>query len=228
MSDSTPQSSALKVCTKCGEAKPLTDFYKVHTGLRAGKYQARCKSCHNAQQAQLRANNPEKFKMKDRLYHESHREEARERTREWVSRNRDKRRQFSKRYTDIHAERRIAHGAVNDAVRRGKFPPAWAMVCEHCQEAQAAHWHHHKGYSKEFALDVVAVCVECHVSAHKKEIATPDAGFRNLQARLTKEQVIQIRWRATQGETLVDIARSYGVARTTINSIVHNRTWRNI
>lgn len=63
-------------------------------------------------------------------------------------------------------ERIKAHKSVSYAVKMGKFPPAWTMVCEHCQEAQAGHYHHHKGYSQEFKLDVIALCTECHGKAH--------------------------------------------------------------
>lgn len=49
----------------------------------------------------------------------------------------------------------------------GNFPPAWTMVCEHCREAQAAHWHHHNGYADEYKLDVIALCFDCHGKEHR-------------------------------------------------------------
>ena len=38
-----------KTCNKCGESKPLTDFYK-HKSMKDGRHN-QCKSCHNKQTA---------------------------------------------------------------------------------------------------------------------------------------------------------------------------------
>ena len=47
-------------------------------------------------------------------------------------------------------------------------------------------------------------------------------------AKLTKEQVLQIRADHTAGTAQARLAEQYGVARGTIGDIVHNRTWRHI
>lgn len=227
MTHSTPHSSALKTCTKCGETKPLTEFYMIHSGIRAGRYHARCRKCQSVHEARYRAKNKERIREKDRRYHQGNRQRAAERTRKWRDQNREKRREISSRYAAKHGDRRLAHGAVNDAVRRGNFPPAWTMVCEYCQEAQAAHWHHHKGYDREVALDVVAVCKDCHTEAHRSK-GYPEMELTNGRTLLTKEQVREIRQRAANGELATAIAQYYGVARTTVHSIIHGRTWRNI
>jgi len=65
-----------------------------------------------------------------------------------------------------YPEHRAARKAVYYAVQVGKLPPVWTMVCEHCQEAQASHYHHHNGYVGEHKLDVIALCTECHGKAH--------------------------------------------------------------
>ncbi|MGK2953565.1 MAG: hypothetical protein ACSLEZ_14440 [Thiobacillus sp.] len=65
-----------------------------------------------------------------------------------------------------YPERHKARKAVAYAVQSGKFPPAWTMVCAHCQEALAAEYHHHNGYVGEHKLDVIALCTECHGKAH--------------------------------------------------------------
>lgn len=74
--------------------------------------------------------------------------------------------QATRSYIQRNPERRAAHKAVSYAVKMGKFPPVWTMVCEHCQEAQAGHYHHHEGYVGEHRLDVIALCTECHGKAH--------------------------------------------------------------
>jgi hypothetical protein len=66
--------------------------------------------------------------------------------------------------------REKAHVAVRRAIARGDLPPATAMVCERCQEAQAAHWHHDMGYAEEYHLHVIALCKSCHGKAHWLDI----------------------------------------------------------
>jgi len=69
-------------------------------------------------------------------------------------------------YIERNPERRAAHKAVAYATKVGKLRPVWTVVCEHCQEAQALHYHHHNGYDQKHKLDVIALCTECHGKAH--------------------------------------------------------------
>ena len=66
-----------------------------------------------------------------------------------------------------HPQRVLARKAVAQEVHMFRFPAANTMVCEVCGEALAHHWHHHNGYEPEHALDVIAVCRECHFAIHK-------------------------------------------------------------
>lgn len=52
----------MKTCTKCGEAKPTTEFYK-HARCRDG-VRPDCKACCNAESAKRYADNPGKGKAK--------------------------------------------------------------------------------------------------------------------------------------------------------------------
>lgn len=47
-----------KVCTKCGEEKPVSEFYRNQT--RADGYQTWCKSCHYKKRKTRRPVKPEK------------------------------------------------------------------------------------------------------------------------------------------------------------------------
>lgn len=158
--------SSSKTCTKCGQTKPLADFYLIHTGQRAGHYHAECRQCNSLRHAQYRAAHIEECRATDRLYYRQNSEEHKKRSRQWAVRNKSVRRQITNRYKIRHFNEQLARGAVNDAVRRGKFPPARTMVCEGCKEAQAAHWHHHKGYAASVRLDVIALCMDCHAKEH--------------------------------------------------------------
>lgn len=53
-------------------------------------------------------------------------------------------------------------------------------------------------------------------------------GEQNPRARLTAEQVREIKRLLLQGETLDRIARRYAVSPSTIESIAIGRTWRHI
>lgn len=172
--DSAPD--GFKTCTGCGEIKPVTDF-RLRSGDRFDKYSARCKECE---------------RYVSRNYHEANRDTIIERSREYRQNNRAKLNATErgrradpeyrkKRAVTIHDWRKRnadhvsaynrslpvkARAAVNKAVQNGELPPPRAMVCEHCQEALAAHYHHHSGYEREQWFDVVALCTECHGKEH--------------------------------------------------------------
>ena len=54
-----------------------------------------------------------------------------------------------------------AYYAVREAIAAGRLPRPRDVACTGCG-AQAAEYHHHKGYAPEHRLDVVAVCRSCH------------------------------------------------------------------
>lgn len=53
-------------------------------------------------------------------------------------------------------------------------------------------------------------------------------GSANSQARLTAAQVLEIRAAAEKGESSAEIARRYGIGRSTVVNIVSRRTWTHI
>lgn len=58
--------------------------------------------------------------------------------------------------------------------------------------------------------------------------ATCQRGEAHHEAKLTEEQVREIRRRAAAGETRRAIARSLGVSRWCITLIVNRRTWKHV
>jgi len=153
MTHSTPQSSALKVCTKCGQSKPLTEYRTT----KYGKPNSWCNDCHRA------ANRASYLKHRAQRLQAAH--EYRESN---VDAVREKWRESGRRKNYTSPESR-ARNAVNDAIRQGKLPPAWSMVCDQCDEAQAAHWHHHNGYERAHWLDIVPLCLDCHGKEHRSD-----------------------------------------------------------
>lgn len=134
----------LKLCSKCKEAKPPSNFAQYTTSRGVNKFYTVCYACKAAY---------------GRAYHHAHRETELEKQSAY-----NKRRRRNKRTATDKTRARMA---VRDAIWRSALPPAWTMVCGHCQEAQAAHWHHHNGYEHENRLDVIALCVACHSKEHR-------------------------------------------------------------
>ena len=54
-----------KICTKCGQGKPLSEFYRVQKGR---KITARCKACHNVQSLAWHRANPERARANRQRY----------------------------------------------------------------------------------------------------------------------------------------------------------------
>lgn len=188
MNDHTPQPSALKTCSKCGEAKPLTE-YSVNRKAKDNLH-TYCKACASDYMREWRENNRARRLEYMREWHAENREHesqyARERyqtdeehrqrvlgwQREWRANNLESARQYERergQKADWTTAQVRARTVVNRTVRRGLLPPAWSMVCDACDEAQAAHWHHHNGYDKEHRLDVIPLCLDCHGVEHRGE-----------------------------------------------------------
>ena len=84
-----------KTCTKCGERKPLDDFFN-HKSTKDGK-EPRCKTCRKKQLRAYRINNPEKEKARRNKYRESNAEKVREYQNKWLKENPDKARERQRR-----------------------------------------------------------------------------------------------------------------------------------
>jgi hypothetical protein len=189
---------ALKTCKTCGESKPLTEYsiyrtgsYKTSCKACASAYakQRRLENPERAKEIKRRtreknrerwnaeisariASDPEYRKKRvetKRRWHSENREYVAKRRKEYYEgAGGDVARQYSREIKRKEPEKYKARYLVASAVQCGRIPPAWAMVCDGCKEAQAAEWHHHKGYSEEFALDVIALCLECHGMEHRE------------------------------------------------------------
>ena len=62
--------------------------------------------------------------------------------------------------------------------------------------------------------------------SHKLLDGTDSRGEKHGRAKLTNEQVLEIRRRSN--ETQRSLAREFGVAQTTIKDIIHRKTWIDI
>ena len=142
----------------------MTEFYSDKR--RADGLYSRCKTCHlEATQAYGAT---DKGKESKRNYsrsergHKTHRdaahkysksEKGRATIRAWFRDN-------WRNYYDPADPERGARWMINNAVRRGKLPPASSKVCERCGK-KAKEYHHYKGYSRDHWLDVIPLCIPC-------------------------------------------------------------------
>lgn len=63
---------------------------------------------------------------------------------------------------------------------------------------------------------------------HKEKLRELYSGENSLTAKLTKEDVVEIRYRFANGERQIDIAKDYPVTNQTIYDIVRNRRWKSV
>lgn len=131
-----------KQCTKCGETKPLTEFYRQKQGKLGVR--ADCKACRNAVQAKYRAENPEYHAKYHAKYRAENREERKAYNAKYFRANPDKVRAYSQRrrarkrnasgdFTDADWKARLAyHGykCIYCGVEKDDTPQGW-LTCEH-------------------------------------------------------------------------------------------------
>lgn len=133
----------MKTCFKCGETKPIDDFY-VHPRMKDGHLN-KCKECTKID---VKLRDPQKVKEYD------------------LKRSKDERRKAKfiiaqKKRRANHPEKSRAHNAVRRAIKSGDLiRPDHCSIC-FCETKSVAH---HNDYSKP--LDVIWVCEPCHKRIH--------------------------------------------------------------
>jgi hypothetical protein len=149
--------SALKTCSRCREAKPLSDFGPNRT--RHDGVQAYCRGCARAVCQEHRRAHPE-MALANTRRNAPHRD--------------------GKRANHLYAHRAphaiSAHQAVCKALKSGKLVrPA---RCSRCPNTERLHAHH-DDYTRK--LDVTWLCTRCHHARHAELEALgldPHAAFR--------------------------------------------------
>jgi hypothetical protein len=68
-------------------------------------------------------------------------------------------------YWELQRYKVSAIRAVAKEVTAGRMPPVHTLKCSNCG-VKALVYHHHKGYEKEFWLDVIPLCGTCHKESH--------------------------------------------------------------
>lgn len=146
-----------KVCFKCGIEKPLSEFYK-HKQMADGHLN-KCKSCNKSDVQKNYRKNIDHYKLYDSVRNEERRDYIKEKNDRYRENNQIDRTGSTRKYKEIHPERRAAHVKVGNAIRDGKLTK---QPCEICgiEKVEA----HHEDYSKP--LDVMWLCKRCHEDWH--------------------------------------------------------------
>jgi hypothetical protein len=144
-----------KKCFKCGEEKPIDEFYKLKT--MADGHLNKCKEC-------TRLDVSTNYRAK--RHHYAHYEKQR-----WLRTERREKAKEYQRHTRANSPEKFkATCVVNNALRDGKLEKKPCEVCG-SEKSQA----HHDDYSKP--LDVIWLCRKHHLERHGKEtyegLATP-------------------------------------------------------
>lgn len=128
----------IRPCSRCKSAITVTDAM-----VRRRKYV--CKPCEVSMATEWARRNREKKRASNNKYHESQSANRSQRTSKWRAN---------------HPEKRLAHQAVQTAVRNGCLIKQPCQVCGSEVRTHA----HHDDYSKP--LDVIWLCHQHHVERH--------------------------------------------------------------
>lgn len=160
-----------KQCSTCKLVKPIGEYGVYANNPDGLKYQ--CKKCELKYRITPSARaSQKKYKQSERahLAYEKYKADGRKakHDKKYLQTTKGKARMAhaQRKYRARNWQKNRARGAVNDAIRRGDLPKASSAACE-CN-AQAACYHHHKGYEPEHWLDVIPLCQECHLKHHDR------------------------------------------------------------
>jgi hypothetical protein len=129
-----------KKCFKCGEVKPLSEFYK-HPQMSDGHVN-KCKDCNKRDVRKNRKDKVDYYRAYDR-----------ERgNRQGID--------YLRKYRAENPEKYRAHSILNKAVSRGKIHKQPCEICGTTERIEA----HHEDYSKP--LDVIWLCSMHHSWIH--------------------------------------------------------------
>lgn len=166
-----------KKCATCQKVKQENCFGNYKKSKDGKRFE--CKECRSAREKNRYYNEKEHIKEVQKKYTDKNKEKIFANWKRWYEENKEiilnkiknyentprgkeVRRKADDRQHKKYPERRNARAAVSNAVYAGRLPKIHTMVCSVCNNKQAEHYHHHKGYDREYWLDVIPVCAACH------------------------------------------------------------------
>lgn len=150
-------SEGLRICSKCNHEKSIDEF-RIRN-KKTGTRRTECKTCLSAYNKQLRLNNLERYKEKDKLYHEANKEHRNAKCREYRENNYEKCIQAEKNYyinnrAQILERKKVYHYLNKDVpeykIKRNLRIRMWSVLNENIKTGSAVD---DMGCSVEFLLD---------------------------------------------------------------------------
>lgn len=152
----------MKKCFKCGNIKPLEDFYK-HPEMADGHLN-KCRECAKKDAIKTRNNRIEYYREYDRKRARLPQRVALRRKVDLTWRKDGRAAKAVKHYRQKYPEKYKAHNLVNNALRNKKLTKP--KKCSRCGKHTDLLHAHHTEYSKP--LDVQWLCSTCHGEEHSK------------------------------------------------------------
>lgn len=154
----------MKKCRVCGQNKSLDDYYK-HPKAKDGR-DSKCKECAKAAVKANRDKKAEYYKQYDAWrFQNDPRVRDRHRRYQSTSDGREAMLRARELWKNANPEKRAAHVILGNAVKYGRIEkPKCCSKCGEFYPSRKIHAHHHD-YTKP--LDVVWMCLYCHVDEHK-------------------------------------------------------------
>ena len=156
-----------KVCFKCGETKPITEFYK-HNKMADG-YLNKCKTCAKLDTTTNRNNNldfyrnydrersyGDRVKVKQLKAKEKYHSDDEYRAKVIASRNKS---------SLLNHNKKNSNTRLGNAIRDGLVKKV--EYCQFCNSNNSIHAHHWN-YSNTYVFDVIWLCSKCHGLEHRR------------------------------------------------------------
>lgn len=139
--------SDCKACTKCGEIKPLSEYY---SNGKFGLHQS-CKQCQRDTAKKARLSNPEVFKERDRAKHARNRESRLAKMREYDAKNSDSRNERARKRYEEDKERIKAKNYAYRSERPG-LVRAWNNARRAVEKRATPPWADYKQIAEFYEL----------------------------------------------------------------------------
>jgi len=153
---------SLKRCYKCKEFKDTSEFHINRAAKDGLTYWCKeCQRTYNHSPAGKAARARYSKSDKGRLAHAKAQKK-------YLFKEINKKivRKSDAKYRHNNPQKIRARNKIANEVFMGRMPSATECLCVHCGNP-AIGYHHHKGYSEEYYLDVIPLCKQCDLDAHK-------------------------------------------------------------
>ena len=153
----------MKSCFKCGEHKPLDEFYK-HSKMADGRL-GKCKECTKLDVARHRAENSERINADKRRKSNTpeHRARNRKNYRKRISTPEGRAREWERARKYRNGTKRAAHIILGNAINGGKVVKP--SKCSKCGAGGVIDGHHENYFEP---LVVIWLCKLCHGARHRE------------------------------------------------------------